>query len=77
MIYVRKYDEEWKKKMKISFIVFLLIITFASLLNGNLGLFCLSIVLFLFYFLFRMILPRDLKIGKKNDKKCSKEWKII
>ena len=71
-IYVRKYDENYKKKMKISFIVFLLIITFVSLLNGNLGLLSIPIFLVLLFLLFRTILPREFKIGKNLNNKLSK-----
>jgi len=71
-IYVRKYDEDYKKKMKISFIVFLIILTFAALLNGNLGLFCLPIFLFLLFLLFKIIMPRDYKFGKNLSKKFSR-----
>jgi len=71
-LYVRKYDEDYKKKMKISFIVFLLILTFTSLLNGNLELLSIPIFLVLFFFLFRIILPRDYKLGKKLSNKFSR-----
>ncbi len=61
-LYVRKYDEDYKKKMKISFIVFLLILTLASLLYGTLGLLSIPIFLVLFFFLFRTIIPRNFKV---------------
>jgi len=71
-IYVRKYDEEYKKKMKISFIVFLLILTLVSLLNGNLGLLSIPIFLILLYLLFRTILPRKFKFWKNLSNKFSR-----
>jgi len=68
-IYVRKYDEDYKKKMKISFIVFLLIITSVSLLNGNLGLLSIPIFLVLlsfFWIAVKFIIPHLAEKTKKE-----------
>ncbi|MHA1703433.1 MAG: hypothetical protein ACTSWK_14335 [Promethearchaeota archaeon] len=71
-LYVRKYDEDYKKKMKISFFVFLIILTFAALLNGNLGLLSIPIFLALLFLLFGTILPRDFKFRNNLSKKFSR-----
>jgi len=70
--YVRKYDDEYKIKRKISFIVFLLILNLFSLLNGNLGFFNIPIIIILLIWLFCTLRVEDLTVGENSSKNISR-----